>query len=148
MSTSLRAWSALALATALLAACSTPDPAKPPPPPRTLQAPGHRVLILTDSDAGATVVLERAQQLMVRLPIGATRGLEWRLPELQPGVVTLISSKFERALRNNTDDDAAGASVWLFKPEAVGSVTLNFELQRPRTQATGAQTVSFSVTVK
>ena len=82
MPSSLRAWSALALATALLAACSTPEGPQPPPPPRTLEAPGHRVLILTDSDAGANVVLGSTQQLMVRLPIGATRGLEWTLPEL------------------------------------------------------------------
>ena len=149
MPSSPRPWSCLALATALLAACSTtPELPKPPPPPRVLQAPGHKVLILTDADAGASVVLEPAQMLMVRLPIGASAGLEWALADMKPGVVSVTSSKFERALRNNTNDDASGASVWQFKPDAAGTIALTFELRRTKTLLPAVQTVTYSVTVK
>lgn len=148
MPSSLRAWSCLAWATALLAACSTPELPKPPPPARVLQAPGHRVLILTDADTGASVRLESTQSLMVRLPIGATGSFEWMLADVKPGVVSVTSSKFERSLRNNTNDDASGASVWQFKPDAAGTVTLTFELRRAKTLLPAVQTVSYSVTVR
>jgi predicted secreted protein len=141
------AWSGLAVAAALLAACSTPAP-KPPPPPSLVQNPGHRVLVVTDANAGATVVLESAQTLTVRLPLGATSGLEWSLVDLQPGVVSAIGPKFERALRNTNSGEDAGDSVWQLTPVAAGAVTLNFALRPTRSLQPAVQTVRYDVTVK
>jgi predicted secreted protein len=147
MSPSLRVWSGLAAA--LLAACSTPEPQpKPPPAPIVVQNPGHRVLVVTDANAGATVVLESAQTLTVRLPLGATGGLEWSLVDLQPGVVSAVGPKFERALRNTNSGEDAGDSVWQLKPVAAGAVTLNFALRSTRSLQPAVQTVRYDVTVK
>jgi len=147
MSPSPHAWSGLAKAAALLTACSTPLP-KPPPPPSVVQNAGHRTLVVTDANAGASVVLESAQTLTVRLPIGATSGLEWSLVDLKPGVVSAVGPTFERALRNTNSGEDAGDSVWQFKPEATGAVTLNFALRPTRSLQPAVQTVRYDLTVR
>lgn len=141
------AWSGLAVAAALLAACSTPTP-KPPPAPSVVQKPGHRVVVVTDANDGATVVLESAQTLTVRLPLGATSGLEWSLVDLQPGVLSAVGPKFERALRNTNSGEDAGDAVWQLKPVAAGAVTLNFALRPTRSVKPAVQTVRYAVTVQ
>jgi predicted secreted protein len=149
---SLHTRSSLALTTtlvALLSACSSvPEVPKPPPLPPVIQAAGQRVLTVTDANAGAAVVLETTQTLMVRLPIGTASGFEWSLVDLKPGVVSAIGPKFERAPRNANPAEADGAAVWRFKPETVGTVALSFELRRPRTLLPAVQTLRYDVTVK
>lgn len=147
MSASPHAWTSLALAAALLAACSTPAP-KPPPPPSVVQNPAHRTLVVTDANAGASVVLESTQTLTVRLPLDVTSGLEWSLVDLKPGVVSAAGPKFERALRNTNSGEDAGDSVWQFKPEAAGAVTLNFALRPTRSLQPAVQTVRYDLTVR
>lgn len=148
MSSSVHAWSSFALSAALLGACSsTPEAPKPPPPQPVVQGSGH-VLTVTDANAGAAVTLDSTQALMVRLPVGTTSGLEWSLVDLKPGVVSAVGPKFERALRNTNSEEAAGDSVWRVKPESAGTITLSFELRRPRTLLPAAQTVRYDVTVK
>jgi predicted secreted protein len=148
MTPTSRSWSGLALVATLLAACATPDHPKAPPAPPPVASPGERVVTLSDANAGAGVTLESAQELVVRLPIGATTGLEWSLGDLKPGVLAVQSARFERALRNTNVDEAAGAAVWHFRPQASGAVTLSFELRRPHSLQAPSQTVSYDVTVK
>jgi len=140
-------WIGLALA-GLLAACGTPEPPKAPPPPAPVAAAGQRLLTVTDANAGAAVGLEPAQELVVRLPIGVTAGLEWSLVDLKPGVLTLFGTKFERTARDANPSEAAGTMAWHFRPQATGVVTLNFELRRPHSLQAPARAVSYDVTVR
>jgi predicted secreted protein len=148
MTLTLRTWSGLTLVAALLAACATPEKPKAPPPPPPVAAVGQRMVLVSDANAGAAVALESTQELIVRLPTEGAAGLEWTLVDLKPGVLTLLSSKFERALRNTNVEEAAGATVWHFRPQATGSVALKFELRRPRSLQPPTQTVGYDVTVK
>jgi len=148
MTLTLRAWSGLIIAAAVLAACATPEAPKAPPPVPPVASPGHRSVTVTEQNAGASVTLESSQELIVRLPVGATAGLEWSLVDLQPGVLTLQSSKFERALRNTNTEEAAGSTIWQLRPQAAGNVTLNFELRRPRSLQAAARTITYRVTVQ
>lgn len=148
MTLSLRARCGLSVAVAVLAACSTPELPKGPVPPPTLANPGHRSLTVSDADAGANITLGPTQELLVRLPIGPTAGLEWSLVDLKPGVLAVQASKFERALRNTNTEEAAGAMVWQLRPQAAGVVTLSFELRRPRSLQPPVQTVAYKVTVQ
>jgi len=150
MPSSLHARSALALAAALLAACSTPDVPKPPPPPSVVQRAGHATLTVTDANAGDVVVLERTQVLEVRLPVSVTDGLEWVLVDLPPGVLSATGPTFERAPRRTDThtDEVPGESVWRLKPGAAGSIALGFELRRPRTLQPAVRMVRYDVTVK
>ena len=148
MPPTLRTWSGLTLVAMLLAACASSDKPKAPPPPATVASPGQRVVTVSDANAGAGVTLESAQELVVRLPTGAATGLEWSLVDLKPGVLAVQSTRFERALRNTNVEEAAGATVWHFRPQASGAVTLSFELRRPHSLQPPSQTVSYAVTVK
>lgn len=139
---------AISIALALLAACSTPDKPKPPPVQPVLQSPGHKSITVSGDNAGAAIVLERAQDLFVHLDIPTTSGLEWNVIELNPGVLTVLGSKFERALRNTNVEEAAGATVFHIRAEAPGSVALKFELRRPRSLTAAVQSITYDVTVK
>ena len=148
MTLTLRTWSGLALVATLLAACASPDKPKAPPPPPPVASPGQRVVTVSDANAGAGVTLESAQELVVRLPVAPATGLDWALADLKPGVLAVQSMKFERALRNTNVEEAAGATVWHFRPQASGAVKLSFELRRPHSLQPPSQTVSYDVTVK
>jgi predicted secreted protein len=138
-----------ACSTACLTACSTAERAAPVvAPPSVVQSPGRKAVNVTEAQSGAAVVLESGQQLIVTLPLSATSGLQWSPVDLKPGVITAIGSTFERASRDVSNDEATGAEVWRFAPEAAGMVALRLELRRPRSLAPAAQTVSYSVTVK
>ncbi len=150
----LRTWSGLTLALALaftvavLVACAAPEKPPAPPPVAPVAGSGQRLITVSDANAGAAVTLEPAQELVVRLPIEGAGGLEWSLVDLKPGVLTVLSSKFERALRNTNVEEAAGASVWHFRPQAAGALTLKFDLRRPHSLQAPVQTVVYDVTVK
>jgi predicted secreted protein len=148
MTFTLRAWSGMALVAAALAACSTPEKPQAPPPPPPVAGPGQQLVTVTDANAGAAVTIESAQELVVRLPTAGAGVFDWVLVDLKPGVLAVQSSKFERALRNTNVEEAAGATVWHFKPQAAGVVTLKFELRRPHVVQMPTQTVVYDVTVK
>ena len=134
----------------LVAACSTPEKTPPiAPVQRVVQSPGRVAVSLTETDAGASVVLETGQALVVRLPTVATANLEWSVVDLKPGVLTVLGSVFERSLRNSgSGDESEGTTIWRFKAEAAGSAALRFELRRPRSVQPAVQTLSYSVSVK
>ena len=148
MTLTLRTLSGVTLAAALLAACATPEKPTAPLPPPLIAAVGQRLVAVSDANAGAAVTLESAQELIVRLPTEAAAGVEWTLVDLKPGVLTLLSSKFERSLRSTSVEESTGATVWHFRPQAAGSVALKFELRRPRSLLPPTQTVGYDVTVK
>ena len=137
----------LALPLVLLAACSTADKAKPVVVQSVVQSPGQRSVSVSAEKSGASIVLERAQELIVILPLDPTTGREWTLVDLRPGVLAMQSSTFARALRNTYDDGAGGTSVWRFTPEAAGSVALKFDLRRPRSLDPAVRTVTYTVTI-
>jgi predicted secreted protein len=141
---------AMMLATALLAACSTTEKAAPAAvaAPSAVQNPGRKAVNVSEAQSGAAVVLERGQQLVVTLPLSATSGYQWSPVDLKPGVIAAIGSTFERASRDVSNDEATGAEVWRFAPEAAGTVSLRLELRRPRSLELATQTVSYTVTVK
>ena len=137
------------LALALLAACGAFDTApKPAPTPSVVQGPGKKTISVADDAAGASIVLEPAQELVVSLAFDPASGREWRLVDPKPGVLELRGVRFERAHRDAKDEGSAGATVWRFVAQAPGSAALSFELRRPRNVEPATRTVSYSVTVK
>jgi predicted secreted protein len=144
-----RVWSGVTLAAALLAACSTPEKTKTPPPASAVMSPGQRQVTVSETNAGASVMLESTQELSVRLVDAPTSGLEWSLVDLKPGVLALMGSRFERVVRHdNNDDGSSGVVVWRFTPQAPGVVTLNFALRRPHSLLPAVQTITYDVSVK
>lgn len=133
---------------ALLTACASPEAIKTPAPPPTIARPGATVISVTQDDSGATVTLEPGQGLVISLAINATAGQEWSQVDPVAGVLTLTSSKFERALRNTNVEESAGSTVWRFRAQAPGTTTLRFELRRPRSLQAASQTAVYNVTVK
>ena len=141
---------ALSMALALLAGCGTAEKKAKPEvaPPSLIQAPGQATLTVSADNAGAGIVLERTQALVVRLPLVFTTGLEWSLVDMKPGVLASQGQKFERLPRNVDLNEVGGTSVWRLVPEAAGSVALNFQLRRPHSLVPATQTVTYNVTVK
>ena len=140
----------MCVAAAMLVACSTAPPAVPkaPPPPPVIDKPGARLVMVTDANNGASVTLESVQELVVSLPLAPINGLEWSVVDLAPGVLTPTGAKFERDLRSTNIGEANGMSVFHFKPQAAGRVTLTFDLRRPRSLLPAVQTIVYQVTVK
>jgi hypothetical protein len=132
----------------LLAACAAP--VKPPATtaPRVIEAPGKAAVAVTEADDGARIVVERAQTLVVSLAVAGNQNPDWSVVDLKPGVLTLAGSKFERALRNTNVEEAAGSTVFRFRPEAPGELLLKFELRRPYGGSSPLQSVAYVVTVK
>ena len=142
----LRTAAAAALAL-LAAACATPEKPAPVAPPPVVQSAGKKVVTVSAGQSGAQVTLDKAQELVVRLPLGVAAGVEWSLVDLKPGVLNVQGGKFERELRSSNDEESSGAMVWHFMPAASGTVTLNFDLRRPRRLDPAVRTVSYTVTV-
>ena len=140
---------ALVAPTLWLAACASAQRAPPPVIVQPLVlAPGQKAVTVSEAQSGASVALEAGQELVVRLPVSPTSGLEWSLVDLPPGVLAVRGSMFERALRNSDIDEAGGASVWRLHAAAAGEAALKFELRRPRSLAPALRVVSFAVTVR
>ena len=139
-----------AAAIALLAACSTrPEPPKPPPLPPLIEQPGKALVRVAEADSGARIVLERSQELVVRLALDVGSRTEWSLVDPLPGTLIVVSGPtFERAPRNEAFNESDGTAVWHLKAQAAGSATLAFERRRPRSLEPATQTASYSVTVK
>jgi hypothetical protein len=131
-----------------LAACSTTDLPKPAVVQPVLQRPGQKSVTVTADNTGSAVVLDPAQELIVELDIPATTNLEWSVVDLKPGVVSVTSSKFERALRNLSAEESGGSTVFHLKAEAAGTVALKFDLRRARSLDPAVQSVTYAVTVK
>ena len=138
----------LTLGLLLVVGCSSTDKPKPVPVQPVIQGPGKAALAVKDIDNGASIVMERSQELIVRLPVRGSSGLDWSLVDLKPGVLRVVSGPtFERALLSVADDPSDGSSIWRLRAEAPGNVALNFELRRPHVLGT-ARTLSYPVTVK
>jgi hypothetical protein len=153
MTMPLRAWRHLALCVplVLLAACASADKPKPPPAPALIEAPGKTSLTLTSANDGARVAVAQAQELRVELPNSAwsvAQNFEWSIVDLAPGVLGVTSSRFERNARDINPLESDGTTVFRFRPQAAGVVTLKFALRRPHRLDAPLQAVSFDVTVK
>lgn len=151
----IRQCAAVAIVPGLLAGCSMLGLSKPPEPkpvaapvPVLIQSAGQKTISVGDDKSGAAIVLEPAQELVVRLPLIATTGREWSLVDLAPGVLAVQSTSFERAPRDVDGSEAAGSSIWHFRAVAAGTVTLRFDLRRPRSLDPAVQTVTYAVTAK
>lgn len=138
----------LAVALTVLAACGTADKTKPAPVPSLIQSPEKRSITVTDQNDAATILLGPTQELIVSLHLGVLKGREWSLVDMKPGVLAAPAPRFEREGLDANWNDAEGAMVWRFKPQAAGTVALRFELRRPRDLTPAERTVSFTVTVK
>jgi hypothetical protein len=115
---------------------------------RVIEAPGKSTLQVSLADANARITLDRGQTLAVRLAVAGADHADWSVADLKPGVLKSLGSNFERAPRNLVVDEADGSVLWRFAPEAPGTVTLRFELRRPRKLEPPRQTVNFTVTVR
>ena len=148
----LRAWRPLALCVplVLLGACASGDN-KPKAAPVLVEAPGKAAVTLTDANDGAPVTLAVTQELRVELPNSAysiAQNFEWSVVDLGPGVLGLTGSRFDRSNRDVNPLESDGTTVFRFRPQAPGVVTLKFALRRPHRLDAPLQAVSFNVTVK
>ncbi|MEO5698313.1 MAG: protease inhibitor I42 family protein [Burkholderiaceae bacterium] len=135
---------------ALLGGCSAPRPARAETAsaPTMIQVPGQPVITIADDQSGASIVLERAQELVVRLPIERTTPYRWSLVDLKPGVLTAEESEFQGAQVNDVLNDRSGVKVWRFRPLVAGTVVLTFDLRQPRRLDPAVRTVTYTVTVR
>ena len=153
MTMPLRAWRHLALCVplVLLGACARDNTPKPPPTPALIEAPGKPVVTVTSASDRARVVVAQAQELRVELPNSAwsvAQNFEWSVVDLGPGVLAPAGSRFERTPRDVNPIESDGTTVFRFRPQAPGAVTLKFALRRPHRLDAPLQAVSFDVTVK
>lgn len=133
----------------LLSGCSTVDKPKPAPVQAVIQSPGKATVTVSDADGGALIVLERSQELVVRLAITGSGNADWAPVDLKPGVLRVVSGPiFERKLLNAADDPMDGSTVWRLRAESPGSLTLQFDLRRRYSLGPSARSLSFPVTVK
>jgi predicted secreted protein len=133
---------------ALLSSCASSDAPPAAVPQRVIQKPGRSEVNVTDTDNGAKVFVEKAQTLVVDLPLLPIEGREWSLVDMAPGVLSVVSSKFERDNRERDGIASPGDMIIRFKAEAAGNVVLNFALRRPHTLEPATQTVTYAVTVR
>ena len=148
-----RAWRPLALCVplVLLAACASSEKPKVPLPPAPVEAPGKAAVTATIANDGARVVVARSQELRVELPHTAwtiAQNFEWSVVDLVPGVLVPTGSRFERTTRDLNPLESDGTTVFSFRAQAPGAVTLKFALRRPHRLDPPLQTASFDVTVK
>lgn len=136
------------LAGAGLTGCSGAPKAKQPMVARTIEKAGAPSITVSDDDAGASIVLQRGQDLFVRLEHDGTSDYEWSLVDRKTGVLAVVSSQFERSLRSETASEAVGDTVWHLRPQAAGSVVLTFDQRVPRRLDPPLRTVTYSVTVR
>ena len=154
MTNNLRVWGSLALCVplALIGACASSGKPKPVVVvPSLIQAPGQSAVTVSDLSNGAPVVVEVAQELRVELSLSAyevAHNMGWSVTDLKPGVLTPLGSRFERTGRDSNPTESNGSTIWRFKPQAPGAVTLIFGLRRPYSVGAPARSVSFDVTVK
>jgi Chagasin family peptidase inhibitor I42 len=137
-----------ALLVTQLAACSSTDKVKPAVVQPVLQRSGQKSLTIRADNTGSSVILDPTQELIVELDNPTTTNFEWSVVDLKPGVVSVTSSKFERALRNLSAEESGGSTVFHLKAEAPGSVDLKFDLRKPRSLDPAVQTVTYAVTVR
>lgn len=154
MTKNLRVWGSLALCVplALLGACASADKAPKPSVVRSvIQAPGKAHLTVSNADDGASVVLDKAQELRVELSLSGyevAHNMDWSVAELKPGVLTVLGTRFERAALDVNPLESEGAKVVRLAPQAPGQVRVTFELRSPYSLGAPVKSVSFDVTVK
>ncbi len=141
---------AAATTLAMSSGCSAPRSARTEtaPAPAVIQISGQPVITVADDRSGASIVLERAQELLVRLPIERTTPYRWSLVDLKPGVLAAEESEFQGAQVNDVLNDRSGVKAWRFRPLAAGTVVLTFDLRQPRRLDPAVRTVSYTVTVR
>ncbi|MDP9045145.1 MAG: protease inhibitor I42 family protein [Pseudomonadota bacterium] len=136
----------------VLGACGAPPVAPPRPAPPPVERPGQPVVTVGAADDGASVRIERGQELRVALPLeteSVNANMDWQLVAAAPaGVLEPLGAAFERVPRNSDPSETAGRSVWRFKPVAPGRVALAFDLRRARSLDGPVRSVRFDVTVK
>jgi hypothetical protein len=142
----------LIVATLSLVACGSTDQPKPVRPPVTIETPGRHLITVKERDAGATIVLDAAQELLVRLPLDSmevTAGLDWLLVDVKPEVLSNAPSKFEVTGGRDYNPDGLGGDVmWRFAPQREGSTPLRFELRRVHSLDPPIRTATYVVRVK
>jgi predicted secreted protein len=141
---------ALAYVLALAGGCSTtPTPKPPPPPPARIEQAGKKAITVSVAESGASVLLERTQELIVRLPSPPTSRLEWAPVNLVPGVLAIRRSGYEEtAWSPSVEQGTAGTAYWELVPQSAGQVTLQFDLRQPHRLDAAVQSVSYTVIVK
>ena len=145
----------LALPSALLllglaAACSTaPAPKPTATAPEVIAQPGKKSITVSVADSGASIVLERGQDLVVRLSSPPTSRLEWAPVDFQPGVLAVRRAGYEQAgWGPSIEPGTEGTAYWQFAPQAAGQVVLQFALRQPHRLDPPAQTLRYTVTVR
>jgi predicted secreted protein len=141
---------AMGVVFALAGGCSSaPAPKPPAPPPARIEQPGKKAITVSVAESGASIVLDRSQELLVRLPTSPTSRLEWAPVDLRPGVLTVRRSGYdETAWSPSVEQGTAGTAYWDLIPQAAGQVTLRFDLRQPHRLDAAVQTVTYTVIVK
>jgi predicted secreted protein len=136
-------FAAMVLALALLAGSAGCVP--------LIDDPKQPVIQITEKDAGATVDLERNQQLWVRLVGNRTTGFQWLLVDQTGGILEAVGE----APRYETDPNplamlgVGGTENWIFQTVKSGSGLMRFEYRRPWENGRGEiHSVVFNIKVR
>ena len=116
-----------------------------------IDEPGQSMIQITEKDAGATVDLERNQQLWVRLEGNRTTGFQWLLVDQTGDLLEIVGE----APRYETDSNplamlgVGGTENWTFRTLKSGSGLIRFEYRRPWENGRGdIRSVVFNIKVK
>mgnify|MGYP006278020313 CR=1 FL=1 len=116
-----------------------------------IDQPGTAVVWVEARDAGATVDLERGQQLQVSLDSNRTTGYQWLLIDQTGGILQGLA---DDPVYEEHPNDAGllgrgGTERWTFRPVRPGEGLLRFEYRRPWENGREAiQSAVFKIRVK
>lgn len=107
-------------------------------------------LDLTEQENGKDILLDRGDELVVRLVSNRTTGYSWALVMRGSG---LLEQKGEVAYETARSDrrivGCGGVEVWKFRTVKAGSVRLQFSYRRPwEKDVPPAKTVGWPVTIR
>ncbi len=89
-------------------------------------------LDLTEQENGKDILLDRGDELVVRLPSNRTTGYSWSLVMTGSGVLKQQGEAAYETLRSDRRlMGAGGVEIWKFCAVKAGALTLTFNYRRP-----------------
>jgi inhibitor of cysteine peptidase len=153
-----RAIAAIGILAGLVAAlpgCEGREGAQPPanaPASSQSAAPEAQPAVtidLSESDAGATLDVDRGTTLVVRLPANPTTGYSWALVTAVTNVLSEGKPIFVQSASAGQQVGAGGTESWSFVAQEPGEQELRFEYRRAgERDAPPAKSVTFSIRVR
>jgi len=107
-------------------------------------------LDLTEQENGKDILLDRGDELVVRLPSNRTTGYSWSLEMTGSGRLEQQGEAlYETPRSDRRMMGAGGVEIWKFRALKAGQVSLKFNYRRPwEKDVPPVKTVSWPVTIR